>query len=46
MNKIEDLINKLCPNGVIHKRLGDLIKIEKGKQLNKTHLFDKYEENL
>ena len=46
MNKIEELINKLCPNGVIHKRLGDLIKIEKGKQLNKTHLFDKYEEDL
>lgn len=46
MNKIESLINKLCPNGVIHKKLGDLVKIEKGKQLNKTHLFDEYEEGL
>ena len=46
MNKIESLINQLCPNGVVHKNLGDLIKIEKGKQLNKTHLFEKYEEGL
>lgn len=46
MNKIEALINRLCPNGVVHKNLGELIKIEKGKQLNKAHLFEKYEEGL
>lgn len=38
MNKLKELINKLCPNGVEHKKLGELIIIEKGKQLNKTLL--------
>ena len=46
MSKLDELIQELCPDGVVYKKLGDLIKIEKGKQLNKTHLFDKYEENL
>ena len=46
MSKLDELIQELCPDGVEYKKLGDLIKIEKGKQLNKTHLFDKYEENL
>ena len=46
MSKLDELIKELCPDGVVYKKLGDLIKIEKGKQLNKTHLFDKYEENL
>jgi len=40
MTKIETLIEKLCPNGVTHKKLGELISIEKGKQLNKTQLSD------
>lgn len=38
MNKLKELISKLCPNGVEHKKLGELIIIEKGKQLNKTLL--------
>ena len=38
MSKIEDLINELCPDGVKYKKLGELITIEKGKQLNKTLL--------
>ena len=38
LNKLKELINKLCPNGVEHKKLGELIIIEKGKQLNKTLL--------
>ena len=38
MSKIEELIKKLCPNGVEYKKLGELIIIEKGKQLNKTLL--------
>ena len=46
MSKLDELIQELCPDGVEYKKLGDLIKIEKGKQLNKIHLFDKYEENL
>lgn len=46
MSKLDELIQELCPDGVEYKKLGDLIKIEKGKQLNKIHLFNKYEENL
>ena len=38
LNKLKELISKLCPNGVEHKKLGELIIIEKGKQLNKTLL--------
>ena len=37
MSKIEELINKLCPNGVPHKNLGDLIKIEKGIGIHLNH---------
>ena len=38
MLRIDDLIESKCPNGVEHKKLGELIIIEKGKQLNKTLL--------
>jgi type I restriction enzyme S subunit len=41
MSKIDDLIKKLCPNGVTHCRLGDVIQLKKGKQLNKNFLNEK-----
>lgn len=41
MNIIDELIKKHCPNGVKYKKLGDLVHIEKGKQLNKTKLLVK-----
>ena len=40
MSKLEELIEKLCPKGVIYKNIGDIVIIEKGKQLNKTLLSD------
>ena len=43
MSKLDELIEKLCPNGVEHKNIGNLITIEKGKQLNKTLLSDEGE---
>lgn len=36
MSKLKELIDKLCPNGVEYKKLGDIADIIKGKQLNKT----------
>ena len=38
MHKIEQLIEELCPQGVEFKALGDVIKLKKGKQLNKELL--------
>jgi len=40
MNKIEKLIAELCPEGVEFKELGDVVKLEKGKQLNKELLSE------
>ena len=40
MSKIEELIKRLCPNGVEYEFIGDIVTIEKGKQLNKTLLSD------
>ena len=40
MNKIEQLIQQLCPEGVEYKELGRICKVSKGKQLNKTELFE------
>ncbi|MFZ1514403.1 MAG: restriction endonuclease subunit S [Saprospiraceae bacterium] len=44
MNKIDELIQQLCPDGVRFKELGKVIKLQKGKQLNKELLneFGKY----
>ena len=39
MSKINDLIKKLCPNGVEYKTLDKVCKINKGKQLNKDGLL-------
>ncbi|MSN95871.1 restriction endonuclease subunit S [Campylobacter sp. FMV-PI01] len=35
MNKIENLINKLCPNGVEFKKLGEVCEFKRGKGLKK-----------
>ena len=40
MNKLEELIQKLCPNGVEYRPLGELCEIRKGKQLNKDGLLE------
>ena len=39
MNKLDELIKELCPNGVKYKSLHDLCSISKGQQLNKEILF-------
>ena len=38
MSKIEELIEKLCPNGVEYKKLEEVCFIETGEQLNKDKL--------
>lgn len=40
MDKLEDLINKLCPNGVKYKSLNEVCSVMTGKQLNKDKLLD------
>lgn len=40
MSKINDLIIRLCPNGVEYRKLGEICKINKGKQLNKALLLN------
>ncbi|MEM3265342.1 MAG: restriction endonuclease subunit S [Thermoplasmata archaeon] len=40
MNKIEKLIVEFCPEGVEYKELGEVVRLEKGKQLNKELLSD------
>ncbi|MSN96838.1 restriction endonuclease subunit S, partial [Campylobacter sp. FMV-PI01] len=40
MNKIENLINKLCPNGVEFKELGEVCEILRGKRLTSKELFE------
>lgn len=38
MSKIEEMIKRLCPNGVDMVRLGDYIDIYTGEQLNKSEM--------
>lgn len=38
MSKLQELIEKLCPNGVEYKKLGDLCSIMRGKRLTKNQL--------
>ncbi|MFH1934737.1 MAG: restriction endonuclease subunit S [Pseudomonadota bacterium] len=40
MNKIEKLIDELCPDGVGFKKLDKIAVVDKGKQLNKELLFE------
>ena len=43
MNKIEKLIEQHCPDGVEVKKMGDVIVLKKGKQLNKELLCENAE---
>ena len=38
MSKLNELINKLCPNGVEYKKLGKVCNITKGVQFNKSDM--------
>ena len=38
MNRIEEMIRKLCPNGVEFKRLGDVCRVLRGKRLTTKEL--------
>ena len=40
MNRLEKMINELCPNGVEYKLLSEIAKCQKGKQLNKELLLE------
>lgn len=40
MNKLEELIAELCPDGVEYVKVGEVINLKKGKQLNKDYLLD------
>ena len=40
MNKIQRLLQEHCPNEVEWKTLGEVVSLEKGKQLNKTALLE------
>jgi type I restriction enzyme S subunit len=43
MSEIKKLIEKLCPEGVEYKRLGDLTEILRGRRLTKKELTDNAE---
>lgn len=38
MSKIDDLINKLCPNGVEYKAIQDLCNISRGRVMSKDYI--------
>ena len=38
MSKLDDLIKKLCPNGVEYKKLGDVCEIKRGKVISKKYI--------
>lgn len=40
MSKLDDLINKLCPDGVEYKKFGEVTEIGKGIQFNKENMAD------
>lgn len=40
MNKIEEMIKELCPNGVEWKKLGEVCKVLRGKRLTKSQLTE------
>ena len=40
MSKLSELIAELCPNGVEYKKLGEIVEINKGEQLNKQILLE------
>lgn len=38
MSKLQDLIQKLCPDGVEYKKLGDVCELSRGKVYSKTYI--------
>ena len=40
MSRLDELIRRLCPNGVELKKLGGVTDISKGVQFNKTDMND------
>ena len=40
MGKLEELVQKYCPDGVEYVRLGDVLKVNRGKRLTKSQLSD------
>jgi type I restriction enzyme S subunit len=38
MSRIEEIIKRLCPNGVEHLELGSMVKVLRGKRLTKSEL--------
>lgn len=41
MNRVEELIQQLCPKGVEWKKLGEITRILRGRRLTKSELLDK-----
>ena len=39
MSKLQELIQRLCPDGVEYKKLGEVIKIYTGEQFNKRDMM-------
>ena len=40
MSKLQELIQKLCPDGVEYKRLGDVCEIKRGVRVTRSSLVD------
>ena len=40
MSKLDELIKKLCPNGVEYKRIDELCAISRGKVMSKDYIRD------
>ena len=40
MSKLEELIQELCPNGVVHKTLDEICAITRGRVMSKDYLRD------
>lgn len=40
MSRLEELVKKLCPQGVEYKRLGDIAEIVRGNGLQKKILLN------
>ena len=40
MSELQDLIQKLCPDGVEYKKLGDVCELSRGKVYSKTYIVE------
>ena len=40
MSKLQDLMQKLCPDGVEYKKLGDVCELSRGKVYSKTYIVE------